>query len=67
MSCMNDPIGEWLAVHGTYVQTSESAVSKIGASVKGSAVKTTTVSKEAWDAIVQTVLLAGNPGRAGSS
>jgi hypothetical protein len=34
---------------------------------EGSAVKTATVSKEAWDAIVQTVLLASNPGLAGSS
>jgi hypothetical protein len=34
---------------------------------EGSAIKSTTVSKEQWDAIVQTVLLASNPGLAGSS
>jgi len=34
---------------------------------EGSAIKSASVTKEQWDAIVQTVLLASNPGLAGSS
>jgi hypothetical protein len=33
----------------------------------GSSTKSASITKEQWDAIVQTVLLASNPGLAGSS